>query len=137
MAFNYDKMIEVVIKSLNNFGTEITLQQSSNLDIWEKKFNPLESRDYWENSTDGEIVYIQPTADILKSKVLSIEDSFTTSEKNSEMTKIGDKKIYLSPTLEPYIEDKLIKDNIVYNIYYKSTIKPADKTLLYLVYIRN
>jgi len=137
MAFSYDKMVDVVIKLLNNFGTEITLQQVSNVDIWKKKFNPLESRYYWENTDSGDIVYTQPTSDVLQTQVLSLEDSFTKMELDSDLVKIGDKKIYLTPEVEPFLEDKLIKDGVMYNIYYKSIIKPADKTLLYLVYIRN
>jgi len=135
--FDYEKISKVVVSKMEQFGTEITLIKSSGEDLWDKKFNAIEARDYWENSDTGEIVYTQPDADLVDYRINSLESDFTTKELKSDLIKITDIKLYLDPSEEPEKDDIIIKDSISYKLYFVKKIQPADKILMYLIYGRN
>lgn len=137
-TFDYNNiLVNVVYKNLIKFGNDITLQKNNTEDVWSKKFDSIESRNYWENNTTGKIVYTQPEIDILSYEIKALQDSFSKSELNNDLIKITDIKLYLVPDVEPQKDDIITKDDIDYKIYYVEKIKPADVTLMYIVYIRN
>ena len=136
-TYNYDNILQVVYKNLIKFGTEVELQKNNSEDLWVKKYDPIEQRDYYENSDTGEIVYEQPETDVLSYQIQALQDSFTKSELNNDLVKLTDIKLYLVPDVEPAKDDIIIRDDKSYKIYYVNKIKPADTTLMYEIYIRN
>lgn len=136
-GFNYDKMLKIVNKSLDKFGSNVTLKQEDSTDVWIKKYDPIESTDYWQNETTQEIVYTQPEISILSTQIKALQGDFTQSELSNGLVLISDKKLYLEPAIEPKKNDIIIKDNVSYKIYNVKTIQPADLILMYEVYVRN
>ena len=135
--FNYDKILaDVVLPNMEKFGYESILYRSESTGTWEKKFDPVESRDYWENTETGEKIYEEPTESKIEYNPLTLESSFNKNEIDGNFVITGDKRYYIAPGIVvPKIGDTISDEN-EYRIYYVNEIKPAKVCLLYEVYGR-
>lgn len=133
---NYDNIVNnVVIKNIDSFGATRELCKQDDT-IWVKKYNPIESSNYWENEDTGEIVFEEPTNAVTKHSITMLKDNLSNKIVDGVTFKKGDVLFYLKPTIKPEIDDTIIEDNVTYYIYKVDELKPADIVLLYTVYAR-
>ena len=126
----------VVIKNISSFGAIRILESSVGTSLWVKKYDPVKSSNYWENSNTGEIVFEEPTASVTSNSVKMLKSSLSNKLIDGETFKSGDVLFYMGPEVAPNPIDAIIENGIKYAIYKVDELKPADVVLMYTVYAR-
>lgn len=136
---NYDNILaNVVVPKIKEFGKTVTLKQNSiTLGDWVKTFDNVEMIYIWTNSTTGEVLFEEPSVSTVSHEINMIVDTFKKREIDGEFVKAGDIKIYMSPDVQPNSGDTILLEGKEYVVYHVETVKPANVTLLYTLYVRN
>ena len=136
---NYDNILaNVVVPKIKEFGKTVTLRQKSiTLGDWVKTFDSVEMIYIWTNSTTGEVLFEEPSVSTVSHEINMIVDTFKKREIDGEFVKAGDIKIYMTPDVQPNSGDTILLDGKEYVVYHVETVKPANVTLLYTLYVRN
>lgn len=134
MAYDYNQVKLEVIPILKEFGSVYKLTKDK-VDEWDKKFDAIESRFYYENKDTGEIVYELSDANV-EYDVVAVADNISKEEVDGNTVLAGDKILYISPdSVEPEIGDR-IKLKKEYRIYNVDVISPGNDIVLYIAYLR-
>ena len=136
---NYDNILaNVVVPKIKEFGKTVTLRQKSiTLGDWVKTFDNVEMIYIWTNSTTGEVLFEEPSVSTVSHEINMIVDTFKKREIDGEFVKAGDIKTYMSPDVHPNSGDTILLEGKEYVVYHVETVKPANVTLLYTLYVRN
>ena len=134
---DYQQIVaNVVLKNIKNFGTERTLRKSVSTAVWTKKYNPVESKYYWQD-VDGKIVYEEPSATVQDNQIDMVKDNVSNKIVDGQTIKKGDVVFYMGPNIEPVENDLIIDDAVTYKIYKVDKVQPASIVLLYTCYARS
>ena len=134
---DYNKIAnDVVLKNLKNFGTERTLRKSVSTAVWTKKYNPVESKYYWQD-VDGKIVYEEPQETVQDALVPMVMNAISSKIVDGKTFLQGDSVFYLLPSVAPNENDIIIDSGKLYKIYKVEPLKPASIVLLYTCYARS
>ena len=93
-TFDYSNIKDyTVITNLTRFGNTVTMTRYETTDTWEKKFDSITSRVYWENITTHEIVYTDPTGTPTIYTSVGVLTAYKQKEIDGTLIKQGDMKL--------------------------------------------
>ena len=87
---NYAKIRDNTAKKIKANGKPVILKRSSSTDDWEKKFDPVTGRDYWENTSTGDVVYTEPTGSPMEYSGYALQISAKESQMDSSLIREGE-----------------------------------------------
>jgi hypothetical protein len=105
---------ERVTKLITSYGIAATLSSFSNIAPWVEKFDTVEAKKYWQNSTTQVIVYADPGPTTVAIKIA--EKTYKQYEIDGTNILVSDRRFIILADTTVTSDDRLIINNKTYQI---------------------
>lgn len=132
--FDYARLTALAEEKIYEFGTDIYLQRDSST-VWEKKYDREALTEYWENTSTGAIVFVEPTDtdSFLGDGVIT---RFKTEEIDGHLIQQDDRLIIATKLPVPKLGDVILIGTTEYKYIKHWTVAPNNETIVYRIQAR-
>jgi len=136
-TFDYASIRDNKVKpAIERFGQTITITRNENLDDWEKRYNAVEMRYEWYNSTTLQTVYTEPAETIVTYSGQGVLTDFSNEEIDDTNILRQDKKILTIELPEGRPGDKVTVAETDYGLVNTRVVSPGGVDVLYIMQVR-
>lgn len=135
-TYDYTGIDATSLRLITKFGTSFTITRTGDGGDWEKKFDDVTQRWYWEDSLSN-IVYTAPEdTEVTYTGVCVISD-FENDEIDGTQIQRGDKKLVSKiDTTVPRPNDLITVDSVEYEYINHRSVAPDANNIIHIIQVR-